>query len=97
MPIQINGSGSFEIPSKTYDSVWITNISIVSMSPTQRSVARISVCPWNTSTNEIDKTQTKTISIPDVFDAATSSSYVATAMQNIFAYTQQCVISGSLF
>lgn len=90
-------SGSIEIPTKVYDGIWISNISIVAPTPLRPITSTMQICPFNSTTGEIDLTRKKTIFIPDVDKAAQSSSYVAQAMGGIFGYIQETVISKSLF
>jgi hypothetical protein len=99
MPIQINTSGNMTVftEPKTYDSVWITNINIMSPSPTREAEAMIMVAPYNTQTQELDRRKMRQIRISDVFAEATGNAAVANAVTNIFAYVQQRVISDDLF
>lgn len=90
-------SGSIEIPQKTYDGIWITNIQIMAPSPLRPIIASIQVCPFNSSTGELDANNRKVIQIPNVDVEAQNSSYVAQAMGGIFGYVQNQVISKSLF
>jgi hypothetical protein len=92
-------SGSIVVTtkSKTFDGIWILNTTINAQSPLQPVRATMMVCPYNSTTGELNREMTKIIRIADVMATATSSSFVAGAMSNIFGYVQEQVISQSLF
>lgn len=96
MPILINTSGSFTVPTATYDSLWISNIVINAPNPLRKVSAYINVVPYNSTSSAIDSTRTDRLFIPDVLSAATASSYIANVMENIFGYVQDQALSGSI-
>ena len=91
-------SGSVVVPQQTFDGIWINNISITGPSPKGKVMAQIVIIPFNSSTGEMaPSNQRKSFIIKDVFDAASSSSYAAAAIQNIYGFVQEQIVSKSLF
>ena len=83
-------------PAITYDGIWLRNISIFAPSTGQPVRGVFSVCPYSSASGSLCVSQTKQIVIPDIYALAASNSYIATAMENIYAYVQSCVTSGSI-
>ena len=87
-------SYSIVVPQQSYDGIWIKNINIMS-DPQSKTVAFINVSPYD-SVNNVYSDKQATIIVNDVFATAVSSSYVANVMENIFAYVQEQITSGSV-
>lgn len=90
-------SGTVVVPQQTLDGIWILNVIINAPSVTGKVNAQITVAPFSSQTGTIAMDKKKTIFVDDVFKVAASSSYVADAMEGIYGYVQEQVVSKSLF
>ena len=82
-------------PATTFNSVWIKNLTIVAPKPKGKVTAYVTLVPYNTTSSVMSAKETK-VSIPDVLGLSATSSYVANVMENMCAYIQDQLASGSI-
>ena len=91
-------SGSITTEPQTYDGIWLLSVNISAPNPQNKIMAVIRTIPFNSSNGSMaPMNYAKNIIIPDVISLASSSSLCLNAMESIFAFTQDYIISKSLF
>jgi uncharacterized protein involved in propanediol utilization len=86
-----------EVPAKTADGLWITNLSINAPSPGQAVRVTANVVPFVSQTGELIIDKRKQLEIEDLYALASTDADVAATIQALYATLQRLITDRGLF
>jgi len=85
------------IPEKTFDAIWILDLRI--LAPTVQNPIRVNIqiCPYSTTTYELDRTRIQTINITNLEQSIATFPSMGQAVGAIFSAVQDVVNAGPYY